>query len=65
MVARRIAQGIVVLCAIGCALLAVQGDVVDAALVALLGALALVTARMMTWRLRPGHDWSMTSGVNS
>ncbi|MBJ7336463.1 hypothetical protein [Mycolicibacterium sp.] len=65
MVTRRIAQGIAVLCAIGGALLAVEGDWADTALVALLGALALVTARMMTWRLRPGHDWSMAGGINS
>ena len=58
MVLRRVAQAIVVLCAVGCAAVAATGDWPDAALIGLIGALALVTARMTTWQLRQGDEWA-------
>jgi hypothetical protein len=51
-IVRRIAQGIVVLCAAGSVFVAFRHDWPDAALIGLLGAWALVTARKMTWKLR-------------
>ncbi|MDT7760066.1 MAG: hypothetical protein QOH27_5964 [Mycobacterium sp.] len=51
-IVRRIAQGMVVLCAAGCALAATRHDWPDAALIGLLGAWAVVTARKMAWKLR-------------
>jgi hypothetical protein len=51
-IVRRIAQGIVVLCAAGGVLVAVRHDWPGAALIGLLGAWALVTARKMAWKLR-------------
>jgi hypothetical protein len=51
-IVRRIAQGIVVLCAVGGTLVASRHDWPDAALIGLLGVWALVTARKMAWKLR-------------
>jgi hypothetical protein len=51
---RRIAQAILVLCAAGTIVLATRQDWLDAALIGLLGAWALVTARKMAWKLRLG-----------
>jgi hypothetical protein len=51
-VVRRVAQGIVVLCAAGGVLVASRHDWPDAALIGLLGVWALVTARKMTWNMR-------------
>lgn len=55
-IVRRIAQGIVVLCAVGVALLATRGDWPDAGLIGLLGAWAVVTARKMAWKLRQDRE---------
>ena len=52
---RRIAQAILALCVAGAIVLATRRDWADAALIGLLGALALVTARKMAWRLRQAH----------
>jgi hypothetical protein len=57
-VLRRVAQVLVVMSAIGSVAIVLWGDWPDAALTGLLGALALVTARMTTWRLRHGHEWT-------
>jgi hypothetical protein len=57
-VLRRVAQAVVVLCAVTCALVALHQDWPDFALIGLVGALALVTARMATWRLRLDDDWT-------
>jgi hypothetical protein len=61
MVLRRVAQAVVVLGAAGSAVVVSTGDWPDAALIGLVGALALVTARMTTWRLRQGDDWATAS----
>lgn len=58
---RRTAQGIAVLCAVGTVWLAGGHDWSDAALIGLLGAWALVTARKMTWKLRRGPEWASYS----
>ena len=55
-VVRRIAQGIVVLCAIGGVLVAARADWPDAVLIGLLGAWAIVTARKMAWKLRQNRE---------
>jgi hypothetical protein len=71
-IVRRIAQGIVVLCAAGVALVATRQDWPDVALIGLLGAGAVVTARKMAWQLRQGpftgmgvRDASPLCGVGS
>jgi hypothetical protein len=60
MLVRRVAQGILVLCVAGAVLLAVRLDWPDAALVALVGVWALVTARKMAWKLRASRDAGTT-----
>ena len=55
-VVRRIAQGIVVLCAIVGVLVAAHADWPDAVLIGLLGAWAIVTARKMAWKLRQNRE---------
>jgi glucose-6-phosphate-specific signal transduction histidine kinase len=60
---RRIAQVIVLLCVAGSAYFAVGRDWQDALLVGVLGALALVTARKMAWRVRQDRDGSSTGPV--
>jgi hypothetical protein len=62
-IVRRIAQGIVVLCAAGSAVVASRQDWPDAALIGLFGAWALVTARKLTWKLRQDPDNAATVGV--
>jgi hypothetical protein len=64
-VLRRVAQVVVVLCAVGCAVIAVHGDWPDAALIGLVGALALVTVRMTTWRLRQDDEWTTVAATAS
>jgi hypothetical protein len=51
-IVRRIAYVVVLLCAVGGMFVATRQDWPDAALIGLVGALALVTARKMAWRLR-------------
>jgi uncharacterized membrane protein YuzA (DUF378 family) len=63
-IVRRVAQAIVVLCAVGSALVASRQDWPDAALIGLFGAWALVTARKMTWKLRQDPDDATTVGVS-
>jgi hypothetical protein len=63
-IVRRIAQAIVVLCAVGSALVASRQNWPDAALIGLFGAWALVTARKMTWKLRQDPDGVPTVGVS-
>jgi hypothetical protein len=63
-IVRRIAQGMVILCAAGSALVASRQDWPDAALIALLGAWALVTARKMRWKLRQDPDNATTVRVS-
>lgn len=55
-IVRRAAQGIFMLCAAGSALMAGMHHWQDAALIGLLGAWALVTARKMAWKLRLDRD---------
>lgn len=55
MIVRRIAQVILVLCVAGCAVVATRHDWPDAVLFGMAGALALVTARKVAWRLRLDH----------
>ncbi|MDT5081116.1 MAG: hypothetical protein QOJ80_5753, partial [Mycobacterium sp.] len=52
-------QAILVLCAAGTIVLATRQDWLDAALIGLLGAWALVTARKMAWRLRRARGASL------
>ncbi len=61
LVLRRVAQAVVVLCAVGCVAVAITGDWPDAGLVGLAGALAMVTARMTTWKLRHSSQWVMVA----
>ncbi|MCU1663305.1 MAG: hypothetical protein JWR58_3370 [Pseudonocardia sp.] len=63
-IVRRIAQAIVVLCAVGSALVASRQNWPDAALIGLFGAWALVTARKMTWKLRQDPDGAPAVGVS-
>jgi hypothetical protein len=59
-IVRRIAQGIVVLCAVGSVLVAFRHDWPDAALIGLFGAWAMVTARKMAWKLRLAREADTT-----
>jgi hypothetical protein len=57
---RRIARVIVLLCVAASAFFAVGRDWQDALLIGVLGALALVTARKMAWRMRQDRDGPST-----
>jgi hypothetical protein len=57
---RRAAYGIVMLCAVGGALVAFRHDWQDAALIGLFGMGALVTARKMAWEGRQEYDFQTT-----